>query len=95
MIVFETIASNRNLVIPNFNNENENKKNMLLKIPDQRYLVDTEKKFNDRLNHYLNSKYKNKKLTFFEKKILNYYLGSADGKSGKRVQSFLSNIFNK
>ena len=94
MTVFETIASNRNLIIPNFNKENKNKEKMLLKISNQKYFVNSESQFYRKLNFYLNSKYKNKNLSNTDKKTLKYYLGVIDGKSGKKVQNFLSKNLN-
>jgi len=94
MAIFETIASNRNLIIPNFNRESI-KKNMLLKLSHQNYLVNTQKQFNKKLNFYLNSKYENSNLSRSDQKILKYYLGSIDGKSGRKVQIFLNKVFNQ
>ena len=93
-IVLETIASNRNLIIPNFNKENIKKKNMLLKIANKKYFVNTKKQFNQKINLYLNSKYQNRNLSNTDKETLKYYLGIIDGKSGKRVQNFLNKTFN-
>jgi len=93
-IVFETIASNRNLIIPNFNKENKIKKNMLLKITNKKYFVNTKKQFNQKINLHLNSKYKNRNLSNADKKTLKYYLGIIDGKSGKKIQNFLNKTFN-
>ena len=95
MAIFETIAGNRNLIIPNFNRESIKKKNMLLKLSNQNYLVNTKKQFNKKLNFYLNSKYENSNLSRSDRKILKYYLGSIDGKSGKKVQIFLNKAFNQ
>lgn len=94
MTVFEAIASNRNLIIPNFNKENKNKENMLLKISNPKYLANTKKQFMKKLDTYMNTKYVNRKLSNSDKKILNYYLGSIDGKSGRKVQNFLNKAFN-
>lgn len=94
MTVFETIASNRNLIIPNFNKESKKKGNMLLKISNPKYFANTKKQFIKKLNINLNSKYKNSSLSNSDKKMLNYYLGSIDGKSGERVQKFLNKSLN-
>ncbi len=88
-IIFEAIASNRNLIIPNFNNENITKKNLIYKIENADYFVNSKSQFFKKINFYLNSKFKNRKLMNKEKRILNYYLGNADGKSGKRLENFL------
>lgn len=95
MTVFETIASNRNLIIPNFNNESKKKQKMLLKIFNQKYFANTEREFNEKLDFYLNSKYKNRTLSILDKKTLKYYLGIIDGNSGIKVQKFLNNTFNQ
>ena len=88
-ILFEAIAGNRNLIIPNFNNENIKKRNLIYKIENSDYFVNSKSQFFKKINFYLNSKYKNRKLANKEKKILNYYLGNKDGKSGKRLANFL------
>ena len=88
-IVFETIASNRNLIIPNFNNENIKMKDLVYKINNYHYFVNSKNQFFKKINIYLNSKYKNRKPTVKEKKVLEYYLGNIDGKSGKRLEIFL------
>jgi len=93
-IVFETILSNRNLIIPNFNLEYKNKKQFLHKV-NKKYLVNTKKEFFKKINLYLNIKYKNKKLSNHDKTILDYYLGNSDGKSAKRLKKFLINVINK
>ncbi len=93
-VVLEAIASNRNLIIPNFNNENKRKKNLMLKIDDKKYFTSSKKQFNKKLDLYLNSKYKNKKISNPDKKTLKYYLGNTDGKSGKKMQKFLKKVIN-
>jgi len=96
-IVFETIASNRNLIIPNFNSENVKKEQFVHKIKDKKYYANSKKQFNKKVIFYLNSKYKNEKITNADKKTLKYYLGNPDGKSGERMIKFLKNsiIYNK
>ncbi len=88
-IMFEAIASNRNLIIPNFNNENIKKKEFQYKIENKDYFVNSKSKLFKKINFHLNSKYKTRKLTNKEKKILDYFLGNVDGESGKRVEKFL------
>ena len=88
-IVFETIAANRNLIIPNFNNENIKMKDLVYKINDSHYFVNSKNQFFKKINFYFNSKYKNRKLSVKEKKVLEYYLGNIDGKSGKKLEIFL------
>ena len=88
-ILFEAIAGNRNLIIPNFNNENTKKRDLVYKIKNSDYFVNSKSHFFKKINFYLNSKYKNRKLQNKEKKVLNYYLGNMDGKSGKRLANFL------
>ena len=91
-IVFEAIASNRNLIIPNFNHENVKKKDRIHKIENTNYFVNSKLDFFRKLDTYLHSGYKNRKLIKREKKILEYYQGNVDGKSGKRLEKFLSQI---
>jgi|TARA_B110000444_G_C18841752_1_gene599389 hypothetical protein len=88
-IVFEAIAGNRNLIIPNFNQENIKNKNSLYKIENTDYFANSKTHFFKKINFYLNLKYENRKLINKEKKILEYYLGNIDGKSGKRLEFFL------
>ena len=94
MIVLETIASNRNLIIPNFNNENVKKEKMMVKIANRKYFVNSKKQFIKQLKFYLNLKYVNKKLSNTDKKTLKYYLGFSDGKSGKKMKNFFKKTFN-
>lgn len=91
-IVFEAIASNRNLIIPNFNNESVTKKNILHKINNKAYLVNTKNLFYKKMKMYLNMKYENKNLSKTDIKTLRYYVGNIDGKSGIKIQKFLNNI---
>ena len=94
MIIFETIASNRNLIIPNFNNERQRKSKMMLKIINKKYFANTKQQFFKQLKLYLESNYTNKKLSELDKETLKYYLGIIDGKSGKKVKNFLEKSFN-
>ena len=88
-IVFEAIASNRNVIIPNFNRENIKKRELVYKINNKNYFVNSKSQFFKKINFYLDSNHKNRNLSNKEKKILDYYLGNADGKSGKRLEKFL------
>ena len=88
--VFEAIAARRNLIIPNFNNEKRNQNYDLHQIKNKNYFVDSKKKLFKKLNFYLNATQLNKKLSFYDKQALNYYLGNIDGKSGVRVVKFLN-----
>ena len=90
-VVFQAIASNRNLIIPNFNNEYKRSKKHLHK-HNKNYLVNSKLEFNDRLNFYLESQYKNKNLSNIDKNILNYYLGNSNKSSGKKMREFLNGI---
>ena len=51
-IVFETIASNRNLIIPNFNNENIKMKDLVYKINNYHYFVNSKNQFFKKINIY-------------------------------------------
>ena len=88
-VLFEAIAGNRNLIIPNFNNENIKKRNLVYRIENPEYFANSKSQFFKKINSYLNLKYKDRKLSDREKKVLNYYLGNSDGKSGKRLANFL------
>lgn len=88
-VLFEAIAGNRNLIIPNFNNENIKKRNLVYRMENSDYFANSKSQFFKKINSYLNLKYKDRKLSNKEKKVLNYYLGNTDGKSGKRLANFL------
>ena len=93
-IVLEAILANRNLIIPNFNNENILKKRFLLSIKNNKYFACNKKQFIKKMNNYLKLKYEVKKLSKDDLKTLIYYTGNVDGKSGIRVQKFISGIYN-
>lgn len=93
-IVFEAIASNRNLIIPNFNNENIKKRDVIHKIENKNYFTNTKSDFFNKIDIALNSKYKNRELYNKEKKILKYYLGNVDGRSAYRLEKFLTQTLN-
>ena len=88
-ILFETIASNRNLIVPNFNNENKMKKNLLLEIKNKKYLINSERDFQNKIVFYLSLKYKNKKISKIDSKSLKYFLGNANGNSCEKMREFL------
>jgi len=92
--VFEAIASNRNLIIPNFNREFPKKKEFIHKIKNKKYFINSREQFIKKLDNYLNSKYKNKHLSNVDKNTLRYYLGNTDGKSGQRMRKFLVKAIN-
>jgi len=94
-IIFEAIAANRNLLIPNFNNENKRKKRFTYRIKNSIYFCNSKLIFFKKLKYYLNLSYENKKLNNKEKVLLNYYLGNIDGKSGKRLEYFLRKSINQ
>ncbi len=93
-IVFEAIASNRNLIIPNFNNENKKRKKLMHEIKNKKHFANSKTQFNNKLDDYLNSSYKNKKLSTTDQQTLKYYLGNIDGKSGERMKKFLIKTVN-
>ncbi|MDC1170491.1 hypothetical protein OAT35_03840, partial [Candidatus Pelagibacter sp.] len=88
-IVFEAIASNRNLIIPNFNNENKIYKNILHKIDNKVHFVNSEIQFYKKIKFYLDLNYKNKKLFMSDIKTLKHYLGNTDSTAGNKVKKFL------
>ena len=87
--IFEAIASNRNLVIPNFNNEEKIYKNILLKIENKKYFVNSKVQFNKKLKLYLDLKYKKRKLTKPDIKTLKFFLGNVDATAGDKMRKFL------
>ena len=93
-VVFEAIASNRKLIIPNFNKKNKIKEELKHMIHNKNYLVSSFKEFDQKLDFYLRSKYLNNPLTKKDKKTLKYYLGNIDGKSGQKMNKFLRMCFN-
>ena len=93
-IVFEVIASSRNLIIPNFNFENKKRKKLMHEIRNKKYFVNSKDQLYKKLNFYLKSKYINKKLSNADNKTLKYYLGNSDGKSGNRMREFIINTMN-
>ena len=93
-IVLEAILANRNLIIPNFNNENILKKRFLLNVKNNKYFANNKKQFIKKINDYLKLKYQIKKISKDDLKTLEYYTGNTDGNSGLRVQKFISKIFN-
>ncbi len=93
-VVFEAIASNRNLIIPNFNNEFPKKKEFIHDIKNKKYFINSKEQFIQKIKKYLNSKYKNKPLSGSDKKTLRYYLGNTDGKSARRMRKFLDKAIN-
>ena len=93
-VVFETIASNRNLIIPNFNNENKIYKNILHKIENKKYFVNSKIQFNKKIKLYLDLKYKNKKLSTPDIKTLRYFLGNTNATAGAQIRKFLEKQFS-
>tara|TARA_B100000900_G_scaffold411252_1_gene430572 strand:+ start:348 stop:1655 length:1308 start_codon:yes stop_codon:yes gene_type:complete len=93
-IVFETIASNRNLIIPNFNLRNKVNKKLMHKIDNENYYAYSLKDLAKKLSIYMNSRYINKKISKLDEKTLKYYLGNTDGKSGERMRKFIIKAIN-
>lgn len=93
-VIFEAIASNRNLIIPNFNNEFPKKKEFIHDIKNKKYFINSKDQFIKKLKVYLSSKYMNKQLSAADKRTLEYYLGNTDGKSGLRMRKFLNLSIN-
>jgi hypothetical protein len=93
-IVFETIASNRNLIIPNFNGENMVYRNILHKIENKKYFVNSKVQFNKKVKLYLDLNYKNKKLSKPDIKTLKYFLGNTNATAGAKIKKFLEKTIN-
>jgi hypothetical protein len=90
-VVYEAIAANRYLLIPNFNINTSKERENLLDLPSTKYLVNSEKEFNDKLNEFLQEEKINKQLSEEEKNILFKYFGNNDGESGSRTRKFIEN----
>jgi len=90
-VVFEAIASNRNLIIPNFNNENKIYKNILHNIENKKYYVNSKIEFNKKIKLYLNLEYNNKKLIKPDIKTLKFFVGNIDATGGVKMRKFLEN----
>jgi hypothetical protein len=88
-IVFETIASNRNLIIPNFNNEDKLEKKILLNVRNKSYLANSKIQFFAKLKFYLSRDYQNKKLSNIDLKTLEYYLGNTNSNAGAKMKKFI------
>ena len=93
-IVFEAIASNRNLIIPNFNGENKFYRNILHKIENKKYFVNSKIQFDKKIKLYLDLNYKNKKLSNPDIKTLKHYLGNIDATAGAKIRKFLEKTIN-
>jgi hypothetical protein len=93
-VVFETIASNRNLIIPNFNNENKIRNKYLHQINNKRFFINTKKEFYSKLKLYLSTSYKKRAYSKQEIQTLKYYLGNTNGTSSAKMKKFLINSFN-
>ena len=93
-IVFETIASNRNLIIPNFNGESKIYRNILHKIENKKYFVNSKIQFDKKIKLYLDLNYKNKKLSNPDIKTLKHYLGNIDATAGAKIRKFLEKTIN-
>ena len=48
--------------------------------------------FNKKIKYYLTNQYCNKNLSKSDKKILSYYIGNTDGKSGQKVNKLIKNL---
>ena len=93
-VVYNILASNRDLVIPNFNNENNIKKKYLLNVINSKYFANSEKEFFEMLYRNLKTKYSYKQISKKDKEVLKYYMGNIDGKSGVRVNNLIRNTLN-
>jgi hypothetical protein len=93
-IVFETIASNRNLIIPNFNGENKVYRNILHKIENKNYFVNSKIQFNRKIKLYLDLDYKKKNLLKPDIKTLKYYLGNINATAGSKLRKFVEKTIN-
>lgn len=89
-IVLEAILANRNILIPYFNFKEVNKKkDFIIDFNNQNYWVKTKSVFFQKINKLIKSKYKYRKLSKMEKKILEQHIGNSDGKASKRLIKFI------
>jgi hypothetical protein len=89
--VYEAIAANRFLIVPNFNINSMEERGKLLNLPSEEYLVNNEAELNNKLDQYLQERKIDKKLSEKEKDILFYYFGNKNGDSGLRTRRFIEN----
>ncbi len=90
-IILEAILANRNILIPYFNFKKLNKKkDFIIDFNNKNYWVKTKKDFFQKLDKFIKNKYKYKKLSKPEKKVLERYIGNSDGKAYNRLIKFIN-----
>ena len=70
------------------------RKKFLLNIKNNKYFASNKKQFIKKMNNYLKSKYKVKKISKDDIETLRYYTGNIDGNSGIRVKKFIKETYN-
>ena len=88
-VVLEAIAANRDIIIPQFKKLDNFTKQFLLKFNLNEFLVKDEKEFENKIQKFSGDYKRKKRFNENKKKVLLYYLGNIDGKSGKKLNSFL------
>ena len=86
--VLEGIMANRDIMIPYFNINNIKNKSVVINFNNEKYKVKTENQFYKKLNHYINRKYRYRKLDRDEKRVLKKFIGNTDGNSSNRLSNF-------
>ena len=90
-IILEAILANRDILIPYFNfKEMKNKKNFIIDFNNQNYWVKSKLDLFQKIKKLIKSKYKNRKLSKSEKKVLDGYIGNSDGKACERLIKFIN-----
>ena len=68
----------------------KNKKNFIIDFNNQNYWVKSKLDLFQKIKKLIKSKYKNRKLSKSEKKVLDGYIGNSDGKACERLIKFIN-----
>tara|TARA_B100001063_G_C16765654_1_gene558466 strand:- start:1564 stop:2934 length:1371 start_codon:yes stop_codon:yes gene_type:complete len=90
-IILEAMLANRSILVPYFNfKEINKKKDFIIDFNNKNYWVKTRSDFFQKIDKLIKNKYKYKKLSKPEKKILVQFIGNSDGKACKRLIKFIN-----
>ena len=85
------MLANRGILVPYFNfKEINKKKDFIIDFNNKNYWVKTRSDFFQKIDKLIKNKYKYKKLSKPEKKILVQFIGNSDGKACKRLIKFIN-----
>jgi len=85
------MLANRGILVPYFNSKEINKKkDFIIDFNNKNYWVKTRSDFFQKIDKLIKNKYKYKKLSKPEKKILVQFIGNSDGKACKRLIKFIN-----